>query len=194
MAYFLLQLVKRVCLYFSGRKQTRRNYNLYQSIHYHFRIRNLAWGGLDLYHMGSCTRSSDGCRKICIQIQSYKNAWDSVPRAIQPIYPFFVFIVTIFFFRARPTPAYPNAVDVSFLMLGRAFTLPEGLMLDLPISLILVIGFLFFVDIVQNNKEDYFDFITERPLFLYTICSVMYITAFLIYSVTVSSPFLYFQF
>ncbi|BDA79538.1 membrane-bound O-acyltransferase family protein [Leptospira kobayashii] len=154
------------------------------------------WHGADWTYIiwGAVHAAVMVVERFAFKFKAIKNAWDSVPRAIQPIYPFFVFIVTIFFFRARPTPAYPNAVDVSFLMLGRAFTLPEGLMLDLPISLILVIGFLFFVDIVQNNKEDYFDFITERPLFLYTICSVMYITAFLIYSVTVSSPFLYFQF
>ncbi|TGN10254.1 MBOAT family O-acyltransferase [Leptospira ilyithenensis] len=154
------------------------------------------WHGADWTYIiwGAAHAGAMVIERFAFKFKAVKNAWDSVPRAIQPIYPIFVFVVAIFFFRARPTEAFPNALDISFLMLGRAFGFAEGQMFDVPVSLISVIAFLLFVDIVQNNKEDYFDFITDRPVFLYTICSVMYITAFLIYSVTVSSPFLYFQF
>jgi D-alanyl-lipoteichoic acid acyltransferase DltB (MBOAT superfamily) len=132
--------------------------------------------------------------KFIFKFKAIKNGWDRVPRWLQPIYPLSIFVFAIFFFRARPTETMSQGIDVSFQMLGQAFTLSEGKSLSIPTELLCVICFLFLVDIVQNNKEDAFDFIMERPLVLYTVCAVMYITAFLIYSVTVSSPFVYFQF
>jgi len=132
--------------------------------------------------------------KFVFKFKVMRDAWEKVPRWLQPIYPLSIFLIAIFFFRARPTESIPLGINVSFQMLGQAFAFTEGKGITVPIELIGVIGFLFFVDIVQNNKEDAFDFIMERPLILYTICSIMYVTAFLIYSVAVSSPFVYFQF
>ncbi len=132
--------------------------------------------------------------KFLFKFKIIKNGWEKVPRWLQPIYPLSIFLFAIFFFRARPTETIPQGINVSFQMIKQAFTLSEGKFQAVPLELIAVIGFLFFVDIVQNNKEDAFDFIMNRPFILYTVCAVMYITAFLIYSVTVSSPFVYFQF
>ncbi len=132
--------------------------------------------------------------KFLFKFKIIKNGWDKVPRWLQPIYPLSIFLFAIFFFRARPTESIPQGINVSFLMIERAFGFSPGKTQSIPLELIGVICFLFFVDIVQNNKENAFDTIMERPFILYTVCAVMYITAFLIYSVTVSSPFVYFQF
>jgi alginate O-acetyltransferase complex protein AlgI len=132
--------------------------------------------------------------KFLFKFKTIKNGWDKVPRWIQPIYPLSVFVFAIFFFRARPTAAEPQGINVSFQMIKQAFTLSEGKTQTLPFELLAVIGFLFFVDIVQNNKEDAFESLMNKPMILYTVCAILYITAFLIYSVTVSSPFVYFQF
>ncbi len=132
--------------------------------------------------------------KFLFKFKTIKNAWEKVPRWLQPIYPLSIFLVAIFFFRARPTETIPQGIDVSFQMMKQAFTFSEGKSQEVSLSLLFVIAILFFVDIVQNNKEDALDFLTERPLVLYTICAAMYIVSFLIYSVAVSSPFVYFQF
>jgi alginate O-acetyltransferase complex protein AlgI len=132
--------------------------------------------------------------KFLFKFKTIKDGWNKVPRWLQPIYPLSIFLFAIFFFRARPTEMTPHGIDVSFQMIRQAFSLSDGKTQVVPIELMAVICFLFFVDIVQNNKEDAFDFLMDRPLILYSICAAMYITAFLIYSVTVSSPFVYFQF
>ncbi|MCU0825337.1 MAG: hypothetical protein MUF77_11930 [Leptospira sp.] len=79
-------------------------------------------------------------------------------------------------------------------MIERAFTGASGLYPNIDWNLYALIGILFFVDIMQNQKEDRFEFLTENPYILYPFCIIMYIVAFIVYSVTVSSPFLYFQF
>lgn len=132
--------------------------------------------------------------KFVFKFKSIKNFWDSVPRFIQPIYPVGIFVLSCFFFRAKPTAEVDTGLQISKTMIERAFTGASGLFPNIDWNLYALIGILFFVDIMQNQKEDRFDFLTENPYILYPFCIIMYIVAFIVYSVTVSSPFLYFQF
>lgn len=85
-------------------------------------------------------------------------------------------------------------MGIAKIMLERAFTGVSGIYPQMSISLVILVGFLFLVDILQDRKEDRFAFITDNLYFLIPTCILLYITSFIIYSVTVSSPFLYFQF
>ncbi|TGN17695.1 MBOAT family O-acyltransferase [Leptospira idonii] len=154
------------------------------------------WHGADWTYIiwGATHSGMMVVERFVFKSQAIKNAWDKVPRTLQPIYPLTIFIFTMFFFRAKPTAEVPSGLKIATMMIDRAFHFVDGNMPDVPLSLVAVIGVLFLIDILQNQKEDRFDFIMNKPLVLYTVCGVMYVTAFLIYSVTVSSPFLYFQF
>lgn len=132
--------------------------------------------------------------KFVFKFKSIKNFWEKVPRSIQPVYPVGIFVLSCFFFRAKPTQEVDTGLEIATTMITRAFTGASGKMPEIGFSLICLIGILFFIDIIQDKKEDSFDFITNNSYFLFPVCAAMYITAFIIYSVTVSSPFLYFQF
>ena len=85
-------------------------------------------------------------------------------------------------------------MGITNIMLERAFTGASGQFPQMSFSLVVLVGFLFFVDIMQDKKEDRFAIITDNLYFLIPTCILLYVTSFIIYSVTVSSPFLYFQF
>ncbi|GBF49832.1 DltB-like membrane protein [Leptospira ryugenii] len=154
------------------------------------------WHGADWTYVlwGATHASMMVVEKFVFKFQKARNAWDSVPKILQPIYPCAIFVLSIFFFRARPTETIPYGIQVSFVIFERMFTFAKGLSLDFTFEMGLAVFLLFFVDIVQNKKEDAFDFFMKRPFILYSISAIMLVTAFLIYSVAVSSPFVYFQF
>ncbi|TGM61372.1 MBOAT family O-acyltransferase [Leptospira vanthielii] len=132
--------------------------------------------------------------KFVFKFETMRTAWNRVPRSIQPIYPVGVFVLSCFFFRAKATPEVPTGMGITKIMLERAFTGASGIFPQMSVSLVILVGFLFLVDILQDRNEDRFAFITDNLYFLIPTCILLYITSFIIYSVTVSSPFLYFQF
>ncbi|MDF3822038.1 MBOAT family protein [Leptospira sp. 96542] len=154
------------------------------------------WHGADWTFVlwGTLHASMMVIEKFVFRFAAIKNAWEKIPNFMQPIYPVGIFVLSCFFFRAKPTETVPTGLGIAELMIKRAFTGAPGALPNIDFSLIILISFLFFVDIVQNQKEDRFDKLTNNVYFLFPVCFILYVTAFIIYSVTVSSPFLYFQF
>ena len=134
------------------------------------------------------------CERYIFQYKAIKEGWEKVPKFIRILYPTFIFALSLFFFRARPTEGFSSGLDVSFTMMGRAFQFSPGKDVNISISLIAVIFLLFGVEAFLEKNEDIFNWIMDRPLLFFSMCGIVIAVCFFIYSVAISQPFLYFQF
>lgn len=123
-----------------------------------------------------------------------KNTWARVPRVLQPLYPFFVFTVSMFFFRAKLAPGFDSGVSVAFYMMKKAFSFADGQLASVPLALVGLIALLFAIESFKEKNDGAFDRIFAHRWALYSLAFVVLGVCFLVYSVTVSQPFLYFQF
>lgn len=122
-----------------------------------------------------------------------KNFMATVPRYVLWIYPFFIFTFAIFFFRAKPAEG-KSGIEIAFYMIERAFSMAPGETVNLTWPIWVSIVFLFGCEFLQEKDENFFDSLFENRTLIYTASAVVLAICFLVYSVTVSQPFVYFQF
>ncbi|WCL48894.1 MBOAT family O-acyltransferase [Leptospira sp. GIMC2001] len=131
--------------------------------------------------------------RFVFSFKRIKNFMDRIPQYIIWIYPFFIFNFALFFFRAKPIEG-KTGIEVALFMIERAFSFEQGETLNLSIPIWVCMAFLFTVDLFQEKKEDYFEKLLNHRALTYTLCALILVICLLIYSVTTSQPFVYFQF
>ncbi|MDW7975439.1 MAG: MBOAT family O-acyltransferase [Leptospiraceae bacterium] len=128
----------------------------------------------------------------------------NLPKMISKIlgifYTFWVFSFTFFFFRAKPLVFPENnlplsAIDVGWYMTLRAFVYSPGEILIPSWHIFVMIGILFGMEILfEKHSQSYFVHHWLKETRLYFFAGLILMTSFIIYSVSVSQPFVYFQF
>lgn len=131
--------------------------------------------------------------RFSFSFRRIKEFMESIPRYIIWIYPFFIFTFALFFFRAKPVQGM-TGIEVAFFMIDRAFSLSQGDMVNLTLPIWIALIYLFGYDLFMEKDENYFSMIFENRSFIYTLAIVVLALCLLVYSVTVSQPFVYFQF
>ncbi len=122
-----------------------------------------------------------------------KTFMNSLPRAFIWIYPFFIFTFALFFFRAKPIESM-SGIEVAFLMIQRAFSQEGGEVLNLTPPVWIAISLLFASDLLLETGNNRIEKFLQNHRLVYILCSSILIICFLIYSVSISQPFVYFQF
>ena len=123
-----------------------------------------------------------------------KSSYGKLPAVVKTTYALTVFSFALFFFRARPTAGFDEGVQTAFAMIYRSFTFAGGELILPSASLTAVLAALVGIELLLEYREDFFDFIHERPVFSYALSVSILLTGLFIYSVTVSPQFIYFQF
>lgn len=116
------------------------------------------------------------------------------PRYSFAIYPFLVFAFSMIFFRAKPIESIPSSLDVAFYMIGRGLRNENGLWIQVPISELCLILVLIGYDVLEDKDPNFMDNLLKNKYTLYAVSSIILGLCFLIHSVTISQPFVYFQF
>lgn len=118
----------------------------------------------------------------------------AIPRPVRTFYAVGVFSIAAVFFRARPVQGFTEGAGAAFSMLERAFTFAPGKMLVLPGSIVAAIGLLLFIEVMQEWKADLLSRIAENRIMVNAMAVAVLIVGFFVYSVSVSTQFIYFQF
>ncbi len=119
---------------------------------------------------------------------------ERVPRILKIVYSFSFFSFPLLFFRARAVPEIGDAADVGFYMSGRLLGLADGAGITVPLSLVLIIVLLMGSEILNERREKFFEPLLRREGIFWTLVGVIVAYCLLLYSVTDSAPFVYFQF
>ncbi|TGK06216.1 MBOAT family protein [Leptospira fletcheri] len=122
-------------------------------------------------------------------------AWDRVPQILKVSYTFFCFAFSMFFFRAKAVPGYEGSLDVAWTMVTRTFTISGGsAAIQIPYSVLAAVFALVLGDYLVDRRIPFVEKISNGPVWVYSVSAVLVSICFILYSVTVSQPFLYFQF
>ncbi|TGM57983.1 MBOAT family O-acyltransferase [Leptospira adleri] len=156
------------------------------------------WHGADWNFIiwGACHASVMVFERFIFSFSILKRWWDRIPEWIKYAYPFFVFSFSMFFFRAKASPeyGYKTSLDLAFAIVKRSFSFESGQSLRIPIAVLLAVLVLFGSDYLQEKRQAWMEKIQDEPWVVYPLAGMMVLVGFILYSVTVSQPFLYFQF
>ncbi|XDD48856.1 MBOAT family protein [Leptospira sp. WS92.C1] len=157
------------------------------------------WHGADWNFIiwGACHASVMVVERFFFSFSNIKEGWDKIPGWIKYIYTFLIFSFSMFFFRAKPSPeyGYNTSLELGFAIMKRCFAFENsGQSLHVPIAVILAVLLLFGTDYLQENKQEWMEKIQLKPWVVYPLAGIMIFIGFILYSVTVSQPFFYFQF
>ena len=134
--------------------------------------------------------------KYLFSFPAIKSRYDKIPLGIRNFYTFFVFAIAILFFRAKPLPDYGSSISVGFYIFNNLFTLKEGIAPAFPATIVALSVVLFVIEGIQVNRPKWIEenALFNHPVFQIALCGGLLGIAFIIYSVTVSQQFIYFQF
>ena len=124
------------------------------------------------------------------------DAWyrERLPRVFKFVYSFSIFSFPLLFFRARPLSGIGDSADVGMYMAGRALSFADGQGVELPFSLLLIIFLLMGAEILIERRAEVFAPLLRIEGVFWTVVGVIVAYCLLLYSVTDSAPFVYFQF
>ncbi|PKA15325.1 MBOAT family O-acyltransferase [Leptospira haakeii] len=132
--------------------------------------------------------------RFAFSFERIKNYWDKIPSTIKVAYPFTIFGISMYFFRARPVEGIGNSVQVGWAMVSRMFSGVEGDFLPVPLSVLSTVFILMLGDYLMEKETPWAKKLFENRVWVYGISGILISICFILYSVTVSAPFLYFQF
>ncbi|WP_016752628.1 MBOAT family O-acyltransferase [Leptospira kirschneri] len=156
------------------------------------------WHGADWNFIiwGACHALVMVLERFIFSFSSLKRTWDKIPEWIKYAYSFLIFSFSMFFFRAKPSPeyGYHSSLDLAFAIVKRSFSWENGQTIQVPFSVVLAVVFLFGADYLQEKKQVWMEGVQNKFWVVYPLAGMMILVGFILYSVTVSQPFLYFQF
>lgn len=131
--------------------------------------------------------------RMVFSVKFIQRFWDKLPRFTKIWYPFSIFVFSGFMFRAQSVSNL-GAMDVAMFMMKRALSLTSGIIPDVSLDVWIAVAFLFGIEMIQEKKPGYFDVFFKNPVIYYT--SILFVLGycFLVYALSESSPFVYFQF
>ena len=133
-------------------------------------------------------------------IPAANDFYQKIPRVLRSLWTFFLFGTSAAFFRAQPVAGsemYKQGIDVTRTIFGRIFTFagaPGEQVLTLAWPIIACVFILFAIEILEERDEEFFTPVFRNPFHTYILAGCMTLICFLIYSVTVSAGFIYFNF
>ena len=135
--------------------------------------------------------------RMVLSFEKIKAFWQRIPRLVKIFYTFHLFTFSVIFFRAKPVsgdPRFTEGVQVGLEFYKRMFTFADGLPVSIPAGVLLSLAILFGMEFWQDLKPEAFDRLRNNRGLLYFTAGTLLLLCFLIYSVTVSPQFIYFQF
>ncbi len=127
---------------------------------------------------------------------SIKAAFDRIPDPIRIAYTFLVFTIAVLFFRARPVPEIGESVSVGNYIFVNLFTFKDGASPIFPASIVGLAMILLIIEAIQVYKPGWLENhrALQSPVLQIGLIGAILGIAFILYSVTVSQQFIYFQF
>ncbi len=123
-----------------------------------------------------------------------KKYYEKMPYLLRNFYTLTVFSFAIFFFRAHPTGSFTEGTQTAFFMVSRALSFTGG---EWAVPGTAFIGSLTLLILFEFTEEYYSGIIAyfkENRLLQYSLAASVILFGFIVYSVTVSPQFIYFQF
>ncbi|MCR9144424.1 MAG: MBOAT family protein [bacterium] len=119
---------------------------------------------------------------------------ERLPRILKIVYSFSFFTFPLLFFRARALPEIGDAADVGIFMADRLLSFTGGAGVEVPASLLLIIFLLMGSEVLTEGRKDFFASILKKEGVYWSLVGIIVAYCLLLYSVTDSAPFVYFQF
>jgi D-alanyl-lipoteichoic acid acyltransferase DltB (MBOAT superfamily) len=132
--------------------------------------------------------------KIAFSFGPIRNTFERLPAVLRMIYSVFLFSFGLFFFRARPTAGHEEGIGTAFEMIERAFTGAQGIGVTIPPGVVAAIAGLLLGEYLYERENKIFEGVFKRPILFYGLTGTILAYCFILYSVTVSPQFIYFQF
>ncbi|PKL32546.1 MAG: MBOAT family protein, partial [Spirochaetae bacterium HGW-Spirochaetae-10] len=138
--------------------------------------------------------------RLVLSIPAFKSRYESLPPVLGMFYVYTVFSLAFFYFRCKPIALDPqhypeviaSPIQVAWFMTERAFTFAQGQQAVLSWNAVALVALLMGLEWMQERKKSVA--LLERPVYVYAGSTAVLIVCLYVYSVTVSQPFVYFQF
>ncbi|EMF80461.1 putative alginate O-acetyltransferase AlgI [Leptospira weilii serovar Topaz str. LT2116] len=156
------------------------------------------WHGADWNFIiwGACHAFVMVLERFIFSFPALKSGWDKIPDWVKYTYSFLIFSFSMFFFRAKASPeyGYDTSLELAFAIVRRTFSWENGQTLQVPFAVLSAVIILFGADYLQEKRRTWMEDLQNKPWVVYPLAGMMILVGFILYSVTVSQPFLYFQF
>jgi D-alanyl-lipoteichoic acid acyltransferase DltB (MBOAT superfamily) len=136
--------------------------------------------------------------RMVLSIPWIRSRFERLPPVFGMLYVYTVFSFAFFYFRCKSISLDPehagmaSPIQVAWFMTERAFSLAEGRQVVLTWNAAAMVALLLGLEWMQERKKNLP--LIEHPLWTYAAAISVLIVCFYVYSVTVSQPFVYFQF
>jgi D-alanyl-lipoteichoic acid acyltransferase DltB (MBOAT superfamily) len=160
------------------------------------------WHGADWNFLiwGAIHGAFVAMERLVLSIPAFKSRYESLPPVLGMFYVYTVFSLAFFYFRCKPIALDPqhypeviaSPIQVAWFMTERAFTFAQGQQAVLSWNAVALVALLMGLEWMQERKKSVA--LLERPVFIYAGSTAVLIVCLYVYSVTVSQPFVYFQF
>lgn len=135
--------------------------------------------------------------RLLLSFPTGKRFFFRIPRAFRIFYTVALFSILGILFRAQPVagnPQYQEGLQVALVMFHQIFTLAPGAFPVISAPVLLAMGLLALMEILEEFKPELGDRLFARPAVDYITAFSVIGFCFLVYSVTESPQFIYFQF
>ena len=133
--------------------------------------------------------------RLLLGIKPVADFWDRLPRLAKVWYPFLLFAFSGLQFRAQALPEQGlSAMGAAWLLMERALTFVPGLLPEVSFAVWLAIAVLMSIEIIQEHRPQFFTGFLKSDVLYYSLAAAILGYAALVYAMSDSSPFVYFQF
>ncbi len=132
--------------------------------------------------------------RVLFRSRSLKSVYFKLPRFLRSFYAVGVFSFALFFFRAHPVAGFHEGYQVSFYMIMRAFTFAPGELLLPAVPVILLTLILLLLESAQEWSMEWMKRLEQNRVIPWVAASALILVSGIVYSVSVSPQFIYFQF
>ena len=123
-----------------------------------------------------------------------KAFWERAPAFFKFLYTYMFFSFTFCFFRARAVAGIGDAFDVSLYLSHRAIFWESGQSISVEPSVLFAIALLVGYELLQERWSEHLERIMRYRRLVYAICASILGYCAVVYSISDSAPFVYFQF
>ncbi|MCB1175440.1 MAG: MBOAT family protein [Leptospiraceae bacterium] len=143
------------------------------------------WG---LYHAALVV-----LERMLFSLPAVERFWDRLPRIARVWYPFVIFVFSGLMFRATAIEGL-SAMQTANVMMLRAILPSTGILPAISSSVLLAIAILMLVESLVEYRKTIFDKLLANNVIYYSLTGTILLYCALVYAMSDSSPFVYFQF
>ncbi len=137
--------------------------------------------------------------RFVLSIPAFRRRYERMPAFIGMLYVYTVFSLAFFYFRCKPVALDPmqpellaSPIEVAWFMTVRAFSFADGAQVSLSWNALALMALLMGMEWRQERNRS--TGLLNHPIFVYAASAAVLLVCLYIYSVSVSQPFVYFQF